>query len=173
MVAKQPVPDNQAAGVPSRRTVLRGFTTVGALGLATPMLAACGGGSSADSGGGTAASRDTAAAVPSARATSSQSPFSLAGKQLAQTSEVPVGGGIVIDGPIALTQPRKGLFKAFDGVCTHMGCAVSAVTGGFIVCPCHGSRFDISTGQPTPDSPAKAPLGPIPIVVKKGEIDHG
>jgi Rieske Fe-S protein len=172
MVAKQRVPDYRLAATSSRRTVLRGVTAMGALGLATPVVAACDGGSSSSAGDGVQASGSSATSGPSV-ATSAQSPFSLVGEKLAQTSEVPVGGGIVVDGPIALTQPTKGHFKAFNGVCTHMGCAVSGVTGGFIVCPCHGSRYDISTGQPTPDGPATAPLGPIPIVVKKGEIDHG
>ena len=168
MVDEQPARANPTADAPSRRTVLRGVSAAGALGLAAPMLTACGGTSSSGPGAAAPAPGST-----SASATPGKSPFSLAGQKLALTSEVPVGGGIVIDGPIALTQPNKGQFKAFNGVCTHMGCAVSAVTGGFIVCPCHGSRYDISTGQPTPDSPAKAPLGPIPIMVKKGEIDHG
>ena len=168
MVDQQPARANPIADAPSRRTVLHGVSAAGVLGLAAPMLAACGGASSPGSGDAAPAPGST-----SASATSDQSPFSLAGQKLALTSEVPVGGGIVIDGPIALTQPKKGQFKAFNGVCTHMGCAVSSVTGGFIVCPCHGSRYDISTGQPTPDSAAKAPLGPITIMVKKGEIDHG
>jgi Rieske Fe-S protein len=166
-VVGQPVRENPAADVPSRRTVVRGLSAAGALGVAAPLLAACGGGSSSDS------DPTPASGGQSARVTSDQSPFSLAGDKLARTSEVPVGGGIVVDGPIALTQPKQGEFKAFNGVCTHMGCPVSGVTGGFIVCPCHGSRYDISTGQPTPDSPAKAPLGPIPIRVKNGEIEHG
>lgn len=147
--------------------MVRCLSAAGALGVTAPLLAACGGGSSSDSG------PASASGGPSPSATSDQSPFSLAGEKLARTSEVPVGGGIVVDGPIALTQPKQGEFKAFNGVCTHMGCPVSGVAGGFIVCPCHGSRYDISTGQPTPDSPAKAPLGPIPIMVKKGEIEHG
>ena len=167
MLVELPVPVSPAADVPSRRTVVRGLSAAGALSVAAPLLAACGGGSPSDSG------PARASGGPSASGTSDQSPFSLAGEKLARTSEVPVGGGIVVDGPIALTQPKQGEFKAFNGVCTHMGCPVSGVAGGFIVCPCHGSRYDISTGQPTPDSPAKAPLGPIPIMVKKGEIEHG
>jgi Rieske Fe-S protein len=146
---------------------VRGLSAAGGLWVAAPLLAACGGGSSSDSG------PSPASGGLSASATSDQSPFSLAGEKLARTSDVPVGGGIVVDGPIALTQPKRGDFKAFNGVCTHMGCPVSGVSRGFIVCPCHGSRYDISTGQPTPDSPAKAPLGRIPIVVEKGEIEHG
>ncbi len=58
-------------------------------------------------------------------------------------------------------------FKGSDGLpilmsakCTHLGCTVgNEVNGeGKILCPCHVSFFDIKTGQPNPDAPAKAPL---------------
>lgn len=58
-------------------------------------------------------------------------------------------------------------FKGSDGLpilmsakCTHLGCTVgNEVNGeGKILCPCHVSFFDIKTGQPNADAPAKAPL---------------
>lgn len=61
-------------------------------------------------------------------------------------------------------------FKDSDGLpllisakCTHLGCTVGAErdSQGKLLCPCHVSYFDIRTGMPNPDSPAKAPLAHI------------
>jgi Rieske Fe-S protein len=67
---------------------------------------------------------------------------------LAETADVPVGGGRVIESAqVVLTQPVDGEFKAFSAVCPHQGCLVTDVREGVIVCPCHGSQFDIATGD--------------------------
>ena len=64
------------------------------------------------------------------------------------TSEIPVGGGkIFADTKTVVTQPTAGTFKAFDAVCPHQGCTVSSVEGGQIICPCHQSHFDATTGD--------------------------
>ncbi|MCA1781281.1 MAG: Rieske (2Fe-2S) protein [Dermatophilaceae bacterium] len=68
--------------------------------------------------------------------------------QLAATADVPVGGGTVVESAqVVLTQPAEGEFKAFSAVCPHQGCLVTDVRDGVIVCPCHGSQFDITTGD--------------------------
>lgn len=67
------------------------------------------------------------------------------------TADVPVGGGIVDEStgePIVITQPVEGEFHVFSGVCTHQGCTV-AVDGDTITCACHGSAFDLATGDAT------------------------
>ena len=49
---------------------------------------------------------------------------------------------------------------ALDGRCTHLGCRVSIDRDGrHLVCPCHGSRFDLA-GHPV-HGPAQAPLRPL------------
>lgn len=65
-----------------------------------------------------------------------------------EASKVPVGGGYV-DGTTGyvVTQPTKGQYKAFSSVCTHAGCAVGSVGDGAIKCPCHGSKFDATSGK--------------------------
>ncbi len=35
-------------------------------------------------------------------------------------------------------------FRAFSAACTHMGCRIQRVEGEELVCPCHGSRFNMS-----------------------------
>lgn len=44
--------------------------------------------------------------------------------------------------------------------CTHLGCTVGNQLNkeGKILCPCHVSFFDIKTGEPNADAPAKTPL---------------
>lgn len=81
-------------------------------------------------------------------------------------SAVPVGGGVILAAHlVVVTQPSAGEFKAFSAICTHQQCPVTQVSQGEIICPCHGSRFDITTGAPTPESPAKLPLGPKPVTL--------
>ena len=40
-------------------------------------------------------------------------------------------------------------FFAFDDTCTHEKCSLSKgeLEGRQIVCPCHGARFDVESGQ--------------------------
>lgn len=74
-------------------------------------------------------------------------------------SEIPVGGGkIFADREVVVTQPTEGTLKAFSTTCTHQGCAVTTINDGHIICPCHGSAFDIESGAPTEASQAKRPL---------------
>ena len=71
-----------------------------------------------------------------------------AAKDLAKKADIPVGGGKVFDSSkVVVTQPTEGDDKAFSAVCTHQGCTVSGVDGGTINCACHGSKFDIATGE--------------------------
>ena len=99
----------------SRRIVFQGL---GALGVAA-VLAGCGGGD-----GGSAA------------------PETASGTALTPTADVPVGGGVILNG-IVVTQPTEGEFKAFTAICTHQGTQLDAVTPEGIRCPLHGSLFSI------------------------------
>ncbi|WP_458688292.1 Rieske (2Fe-2S) protein, partial [Nocardia tengchongensis] len=63
----------------------------------------------------------------------------MTGTVLAGTADVPVGGGVIL-GDTVVTQPNAGNFLAFSSVCPHQGCAVNAISGGVINCPCHGSQ---------------------------------
>lgn len=87
-----------------------------------------------------------------------------------KTSAVPVGGGVVIGGKgIVVTQPSAGTFRGFSSTCTHQGCSVNQVTGGRIVCPCHGSEFSVVDGSAT-KKPAIKPLGTRSVTVRSGWV---
>jgi len=141
---ESPASESPAPGL-SRRAVVAGAGGVAAAGL----LSACGGGSVAT------APAPTAAPEP---APASAAPAAPSGTALTSTSDVPVGGGTVFaDKDVVVTQPTAGDFKAFSATCTHQGCKVKSVADGYIVCPCHGSKFAIADGSVT-NGPAKSPL---------------
>ena len=94
------------------------------------------------------------------------------GQPLAATADVAVGGGVIVADKYVITQPVKGEFKAFSAICTHQGCPVGEVTGGQIVCPCHGSAFSIEDGSVV-NGPAESPLAEEPISVNVGDITLG
>lgn len=129
---------------PSRRIVFQGL---GALGVAA-VLAGCGGD---DEGGG-------------------DQPEPESGASLASTSEVPVGGGLILaDQNIVITQPTEGDFVAFAATCTHQGSALDAVGADGIECPLHGSRFSIEDGSVT-TGPATEALPTVEITVDGDQI---
>lgn len=61
--------------------------------------------------------------------------------------------------------------KVFSNKCTHAGCRINQEINGELVCPCHGSRYDSSTGKVL-QGPAGLPLSAIPFTTdaKTGEI---
>ncbi len=42
-----------------------------------------------------------------------------------------------------------GQLHAFDDTCTHKGCSLATgkLDGTIVTCPCHGSQFDVTTGE--------------------------
>ncbi|NUP82482.1 MAG: Rieske (2Fe-2S) protein [Nonomuraea sp.] len=145
----------------SRRTLIAGVG-VGGLALA---ISACGGGTET-----TATSPDAGGGQSSAPQSSAPQSSTQAGGALAKTADIPVGGGTVFkDQKIVVTQPTAGEFKAFSALCTHKGCPVGSVANGAIVCPCHGSKFNIADGSVT-DGPADKPLAAQPIKVEGDQI---
>jgi len=63
------------------------------------------------------------------------------------------------------------LLKVYSNKCTHAGCRINQEINGELVCPCHGSRYDSSTGKVL-QGPAGLPLSEIPFGMdaKTGEI---
>ena len=153
--------------LPSRRIVFQGLS---ALGVAA-VLAGCGG--SEESSGPSAADDSSTAPKPSEappRRKEPEKPTKPEPEALAQTGEIPVGGGIVLpDVRIVITQPKRGDFRAFSAVCKHQGQTVGQVSDNTITCLYHGSQYDAATGAVT-TGPATAGLDPVKISVKSGAI---
>lgn len=92
-------------------------------------------------------------------------PAASPGTPLAQTSDIPVGGGkIFASAQVVVVQPQAGTFKGFSAICTHQQCTVAEVSGGTIRCPCHGSQFKVADGS-VAVGPATSPLPPVNVKV--------
>ncbi|MFF2849284.1 Rieske (2Fe-2S) protein [Streptomyces sp. NPDC058001] len=133
--------------IPSRRTVLRGAAVapVACLGL-------------------------TACSTDSGRATSAAPTVPV---ELGSAGEVPKGATKLFTGErIVVTHADDGTYKAFSTVCTHAQCPINTLEGTELICSCHGSKFDATTGQVLHD-PATVPLPEVPVTVKGGKLVAG
>ena len=126
-----------------RRTVLRCAAAVGALGVTTPVLAAC----AADPTG------SAQAAVPTGRV------------DLGPVADIPAAGKVFGDEKIVVTRTPEGGYRAFSAGCTHKQCVVSQIVDRLIRCQCHGSRFRAEDGS-VAVGPAELPLPKIPVRVE-------
>jgi thiosulfate dehydrogenase [quinone] large subunit len=117
-----------------------------------------------------------AAPVPAAtaRPSSSSAPRPAkvpSGTAIGPAADVPVGQAASFQDPATgdpsiVIQPRSGQFVAFDAVCPHAGCTVGYdSTAKVIVCPCHGSQFNTSTGA--------VEVGPAATGLKRIAIAEG
>lgn len=145
------------AGIPTRRTVV---ASVGAAGLAAALTACGGSEDSSNSGSG------AVAPVQGSAASHDSGSGGGGGTELAETSDIPPGGGKVFKAQkVVVTQPTSGQFKAFSAVCPHAGCLVNEVAGGTINCPCHHSKFSVTDGSRTA-GPATSGLTATNITVQ-------
>jgi len=138
-------------------------------------LAACSGSGSASSSSAPASSGaapSTSGAAPTSSSAAPAPSPSAGGTVLAKVSDVPVGGGVIVEvdgAPYAVTQPEAGSFRCFSAVCTHQGCTLNAVENGLLRCPCHGGAFTIDSGT-VAGGPPKAPLADEDIEVDGDSI---
>jgi len=146
-----------------RRRLLHGAAV---LGVAAPVLVACG--SDEEPTTATTTPESESPSAPEGSDNPSQS-----GEQqpaLAASADVPVGGGVVVDGEqVVVTQPSEGEFKAFTAVCTHQGCVVSSISDNTINCACHGSQFSAEDGSVV-TGPATGPLTEIAVKVQGDSV---
>ncbi|MEW2548808.1 Rieske (2Fe-2S) protein [Streptomyces sp. NPDC047002] len=130
-----------------RRAVLKGAAAAGATALGA---AACG---------------------PGGKAAASPTPT--APVDLGSPDAVPVGGArLYRDDRVVVYRPAEDAYTAFSAVCTHQGCVLTKVVRTTGECPCHGSRFDVTTGKVV-QGPARAPLPPVPVRAEGGRLVAG
>lgn len=140
-----------------RRTVLKTAAAVAAAGTTAAGLAACSGSAEINT-----STTDGATPSPAVRFADSV--------VLGAAADIPVGGGkIFADHKVVVTCPSAGTYKGFKTICPHKGCAVNAVKDGVIVCPCHGSRFDVTDGS-VKTGPATTSLPAVPITSRDGQL---
>ena len=124
--------------------------------------------------GASGSTTSTTAAAPGATTTTSTS-VQVAGTRIGLADQVPVGGAATFTDPKTgdpglVLQLIRDQFVAYDAVCPHAGCTVGYSPGArLIVCPCHGSEFDPSTGSVV-NPPAPRGLTPIHVTVADGQI---
>ncbi|MFD3653832.1 Rieske (2Fe-2S) protein [Streptomyces sp. 24-1644] len=137
-------------GLPAaRRTVLKGAALAGAAGLG---VAAC----------------STESKLGHAKTPTPTAPVALGA-----ADDVPVGGArLYREQRLVVSCPAKGQYKAFSAQCTHGGCVLDKVEDAEGHCPCHGSRFDITTGKVV-QGPATVPLPSVPVKVEGGQLVAG
>ena len=133
------------------------------LGLAATVVAAC-------STDGKDSAESTASSAPADAGTSGAPVSGAPTGAITKTADVPVGSGVIVD-DVVVTQPTAGVFMGFSSVCTHSGCNVSKVTDGKIVCPCHGSKFNLD--GTVAQGPAEEPLETKSISVQGDSIVAG
>jgi len=67
-----------------------------------------------------------------------------------------------------------GKLYAFGNVCTHQQCELSDgdLDGTRVTCPCHGSQFDVATGDVL-NGPATLPVDSYAVAEESGELRIG
>jgi nitrite reductase/ring-hydroxylating ferredoxin subunit len=66
----------------------------------------------------------------------------------------------------------EGQYYAFSDACTHLGCDLhegKIVAQKQIQCPCHGARFDVTTGQVL-GGPTQQSLKTATVTVQDGKL---
>ncbi|MFM7718611.1 MAG: Rieske (2Fe-2S) protein [Actinomycetota bacterium] len=98
--------------------------------------------------------------------------------RIASLAEVPEGAVRAFElpwGRLAVARVDEEVFALADS-CTHASCSLSEgdLTAGedAVVCPCHGSTFDLRSGEPL-EGPALDPVAVHAARVRDGWIEIG
>lgn len=135
----------------------REAVAVGATGISLIALVACSSAPASSSGG-------TSSAAASVKA----------GEPVVKLADLKVGDSASgeLDGkPILLNRTDDATVVAFSAICTHNGCKVNPA-GKELHCPCHGSKYDATTGAVL-GGPAPKPLPKVDVHVTDGQVLSG
>jgi 3-phenylpropionate/trans-cinnamate dioxygenase ferredoxin subunit len=92
---------------------------------------------------------------------------------IGQASEIGEGGmkQVTVAGTRVAIANVAGTFYAFGDTCTHMGCSLSEgkLEETTVTCRCHGSQFDVTTGQ-VRRGPARNPEPSYRVEVRDGSL---
>ncbi|MGW7436801.1 Rieske (2Fe-2S) protein [Streptomyces sp. NPDC054849] len=136
----------------ARRTVLKGAAALAGAAGGAVTLAAC---STATNSGGNTPATPTAPV------------------DLGAAADVPVGGAkLYRERKLIVSCSAEGRYTAFSAQCTHAGCVLDKIVEGEGNCPCHGSRFDVTTGEVV-KGPATDPLPAVPVKAENGRLVAG
>ena len=89
-----------------------------------------------------------------------------------KTTDVKVGSARMYNVagiPLLVTQPKKGVFKAFSPICTHEGAPLNGISGTSLVCNSHGARFNTTTGAATA-GPTRKALKAYKVTISKTSV---
>lgn len=77
-----------------------------------------------------------------------------------------------VNGEATLLANIGGKYYAIHDVCTHKGCSLhkGRLNGTVVTCPCHGSQFDVTTGEVV-HGPAKKPEKAYKVKVEDGAVE--
>ena len=86
-----------------------------------------------------------------------------------KTTDIKVGSGKVFrpagaSAYVLITQPRKGVWRAFNANCTHENVPVAGAANNIVVCNQHGAQFNADTGARTA-GPARRALTKFKVAV--------
>lgn len=76
---------------------------------------------------------------------------------------------------IVVTQPKRGVFRAFAAECTHQGATLARkpgtvrTNGAVMICPAHGARFDTTSGA-AKGGPTSKSLRKIKLTVSGTQV---
>ncbi|MCF8241978.1 MAG: Rieske (2Fe-2S) protein [Melioribacteraceae bacterium] len=54
-----------------------------------------------------------------------------------------IAGGITFKGKVIVYKDKSSI-TFYSSKCTHLGCTINKMENGVIVCPCHGSKYDLN-----------------------------
>ena len=80
---------------------------------------------------------------------------------------------VEVDGTSLALASVEGSWYAVEDRCSHAGCPFSeeaALEGGTIVCNCHGSEFDLASGDVL-RGPAEYPVRTVPVRVNGDRVE--